>query len=88
MPEDQMNILERVHNAYHNLTAAERKVADYVLETGTAVQFMSITQLAEECGVADATVPVFAAHWNCRASTPLRSPWQSFPAPALLPKVI
>ena len=59
MPEDQMNILERVHNAYHNLTAAERKVADYVLETGTAVQFMSITQLAEECGVADATVSRF-----------------------------
>lgn len=59
MPDIQMNILELVLNAYQNLTAAERKVADYVLEAGTSVQFMSITQLAEECGVADATVSRF-----------------------------
>ena len=59
MSENEMNILERIQYAYHSLTAAERKVADCILNLGTAVQFMSITQLAEECGVADATISRF-----------------------------
>ena len=42
-----MNILDRIHGAYYQLTAAERKVADYVLQQYEQVQFMSITQLAE-----------------------------------------
>lgn len=59
MPPKTIDIFERIHTAYHELTAAERKVADYVLTAKAAVQFMSITQLAEECGVADATVSRF-----------------------------
>ena len=39
--------------------AAERKVADYVLANHSQVQFMSITQLADECGTAEATVSRF-----------------------------
>jgi len=58
MPED-IDIIERIHIAYRDLPAAERKVADYVLTAMAQVQFMSITQLAEECGVADATVSRF-----------------------------
>ena len=54
-----MNILDRIHAAYYQLTAAERKVADYVLKQYEQVQFMSITQLAEECGIAEATVSRF-----------------------------
>ena len=54
-----MNILDRIHGAYYQLTAAERKVADYVLQQYEQVQFMSITQLAEECGIAEATVSRF-----------------------------
>jgi DNA-binding MurR/RpiR family transcriptional regulator len=54
-----MNILDRIHAAYYQLTAAERKVADYVLQQYEQVQFMSITQLAEECGIAEATVSRF-----------------------------
>ena len=54
-----MNILERIHAAYFQLTAAERKVADFVLSHHGQVQFMSITQLADECGIADATVSRF-----------------------------
>ena len=59
MEEQNLNILERIHNAYYSLTAAERKVADFVLAQYTQVQFMSITQLAEECGTAEATVSRF-----------------------------
>ena len=59
MDKLNINILERIHASYYQLTAAERRVADYVLSQYAQVQFMSITQLAEECGSADATVSRF-----------------------------
>ena len=59
MNEQYINILERIHASYYQLSAAERKVADYVLSQHSQVQFMSITQLADECGVAEATVSRF-----------------------------
>ena len=57
--QNNLSILERIHSAYYQLPAAERKVADYVLAKNNQVQFMSITQLAEECGTAEATVSRF-----------------------------
>ena len=59
MDEQNMDILERIHASYYQLTATERKVADYVLAQHHQVQFMSITQLADECGTADATISRF-----------------------------
>ena len=59
MDEQNMNILDRIHACYYQLAAAERRVADYVISQYRQVQFMSITQLAEECGTADATVSRF-----------------------------
>ena len=59
MNEEKMDILELIHASYYQLTAAERKVADYVLSRQAQVQYMSITQLAEECGTAEATVSRF-----------------------------
>ena len=59
MTEQYINILERIHASYYQLSAAERKAADYVLSQYAQVQFMSITQLADECGVAEATVSRF-----------------------------
>ena len=59
MEEKRMNILERIHAAYFQLTAAEQRIADFVLAQYEQVQFMSITQLADECGTADATVSRF-----------------------------
>ena len=57
--DEQINILERIHASYYQLTAAERKVADFVLAQHPQVQFMSITQLADECGTAEATISRF-----------------------------
>ena len=57
--DEQLNILDRIHASYYQLSAAERKVADHVLGRHDQVQFMSITQLADECGVAEATVSRF-----------------------------
>ncbi len=59
MEEQNTNILERIHAAYYQLTAAERKVADFVLSQHEQVQYMSITQLADECGTAEATISRF-----------------------------
>lgn len=59
MNDQHINILERIHAAYYQLSAAERKVADCVLSQHAQVQFMSITQLADECNVAEATVSRF-----------------------------
>lgn len=59
MNDHNINILERIHSAYYQLSAAERKIADYVLAHHSEVQFMSITQLADEGGVAEATVSRF-----------------------------
>lgn len=59
MDQQKINILERIHASYYHLTASERKVADYVLANHHNVQFMSITQLADECGTAEATISRF-----------------------------
>ena len=59
MDEQNMDILERIHASYYQLTATEKRVADYVLTQSERVQFMSITQLAEECGTAEATISRF-----------------------------
>ena len=59
MDDQNTSILERIHAAYYQLTAAERKVADFVLAQHDQVQFMSITQLADECGTAEATISRF-----------------------------
>ena len=59
MDEQNTDILERIHASYYQLTATERKVADFVLAQRDQVQFMSITQLADECGTAEATISRF-----------------------------
>ena len=59
MDEQNIDILERIHASYYQLTATERRVADYVLTQPEQVKFMSITQLADECGTADATISRF-----------------------------
>lgn len=53
------NIFANISNGYYYFTAAEKKVSEYVLEHKNDVQYMSISELAEECGVAEATISRF-----------------------------
>ena len=46
------NIFETISSQYFQLTNSEKKVADYVLRHRIDVQYMSISELAEECTVA------------------------------------
>lgn len=64
MPFGQRNLLERISGEYYQLTTAERKVADYVVVHQRDTQFMSISDLAEACGVAEATVSRFCRRLN------------------------
>ena len=58
MPE--MDAFEKISNAYYLLTTAEKKAADYVIIHQRDTQYMSISELAEACGVAEATISRFA----------------------------
>lgn len=57
--EQYENVFERISEEYYNLTASEKKVADYVQSRRGKSQTLSISQLAEESQVAEATVSRF-----------------------------
>ena len=59
MSGENANVYERISNDYYSLTASEKKVADYVLTHQQETQFLSISELAEDCEVAEATVSRF-----------------------------
>lgn len=52
----QGDVIEELARRYEKLTKSEKKVADYVFAHHRNPQFMSITSLAEECRVAEATI--------------------------------
>ena len=56
MPTD---VLAKITHGYYHLTASEKKVADYVLLHPWETQYLSISELAEACDVAEATVSRF-----------------------------
>ena len=53
------NVFDTISNEYYALTAAEKQTADYIMSHRGATQFMSISELAEASGVAEATVSRF-----------------------------
>ena len=57
MPED--NAINRITDAYYRLTASEKKLANFFVANGPRAQRMSISEMAEECGVAEATISRF-----------------------------
>ena len=59
MPDTTPNVFDTISQSYYELTAAERKTADYVLKHRDRSQYLSIGELAEESGVAEATVSRF-----------------------------
>lgn len=59
MFSDSRTVFERISDEYYRLTEAERKVADYVVIHQRDTQLMSISELSEACGVAEATVSRF-----------------------------
>ena len=56
MPE---SVYDKISRVYYELTRAEKKTADYILLHRENCQFLSIAGLAEESGVAEATISRF-----------------------------
>lgn len=54
-----IDVFEKINSEYYQLTSAEKKVADYAVIHQQQTQFMSISELAEEAGVAEATISRF-----------------------------
>lgn len=55
----EQNILDKLLAEYETFTAAEKKIADYVLTHQRESQDLGITELSAECSVAVSTVSVF-----------------------------
>lgn len=53
------NIFENITTEYYQFTGSEKKIADFILQNGQKTQYMSISELAEESLVAEATVTRF-----------------------------
>ena len=63
-PTTETGFIQRVSREYYNLTATERKVADYVVAHRAEAQHMSITDLAAASDVAEATISRFVRALN------------------------
>lgn len=53
------SVQNRISSTYYKLTATEKKAADYLMGHLSQAQFLSISELAEACGVAEATISRF-----------------------------
>lgn len=53
------DVFTRINREYYQLTGAERKIADHIMLRQEDCQYMSISELAEVAGVAEATVSRF-----------------------------
>lgn len=59
MPLSSRSVIDRISEEYYDLTVAEKKTADYILRNPQESQFLSIAELADQSGVAEATVSRF-----------------------------
>lgn len=57
--EELKGCLIRIRSAYSDLYSAEKKVADYILENPQDIMHLSVTEVASQSGVSEATVVRF-----------------------------
>lgn len=59
MSNEKQSVFVHIGSEYYTFTAAEKKLADYILSAQDCISRMSISGLASACSVADATVSRF-----------------------------
>lgn len=59
MANEKQSVFVHIGSEYYTFTAAEKKLADYILSAQDCISRMSISELASACSVADATVSRF-----------------------------
>jgi len=85
MPDAAPNVFDTISQSYYELTAAERKTADYVLKNRDRSQYLSIGELAEESGVAEATVSRFCRRLGYKGYSAFKLAIANAGAPKLSP---
>lgn len=58
-------ILTKLVQEYNTFTKSEKKITDYILAHKHDTQYMTITELGTECGVAEATLTRFCRRLGC-----------------------
>ena len=58
--QEKVTCLGLIRSYYPSFTPAEQRIADFILSNPRKVIYMSVTELAERCGVGDGTVVRFA----------------------------
>ncbi len=53
------SVFDKISAAYYELTSAEKKTADFIMANQGRSEYLSIAELAEYCGVAEATISRF-----------------------------
>lgn len=56
------SVIRQIEETYDSMTPSSRKVADYLLANSTEAQYLSISDLADVCGVGKATVSRFCSY--------------------------
>lgn len=59
MADEKQNVFVHIGSEYYTFTAAEKRLADYILSAQDCISRMSISELANACSVADATASRF-----------------------------
>ena len=67
MDEKQQSVILRIGSDYYSLTPAEKRLADFILANQERVVRLSISELARESAVAEATVSRFARHMGYKS---------------------
>ncbi|MCH4207691.1 MAG: MurR/RpiR family transcriptional regulator [Solobacterium sp.] len=66
------NFLMKINDIYYELTSSEKRVADVIISNAGKAPHMTISELAKECSVANATISRFCRKLGCRNYTELR----------------
>ncbi len=56
MDNSKSNLLSTIRTNYHRMSPAQKGIADYVLANTKKVVYLTITDLAEKCGVSETTI--------------------------------
>ena len=65
-------VIERINSEYYNLTAAEKKAADFIAANSIRAQHMSISEMAKEAAVAEATISRFSRRLGYKSFNDLK----------------
>ena len=70
------NILESITAQYHSLTRSGKKLADYIFAHTGEAQYFSISTLAENSGVSEASITRSVMGWGLRDTMISNWRWQ------------